>query len=284
MIASYGERRGGVKPTYHLYDISQEGGTGPEGRPDPETEMTQANASATPQYRPLYLQVKELLTRSLAAEWAPGDTIPSELELAARFGVSQGTVRKAIDALAADNLLVRRQGKGTFVASHTEEKTSMFRFLRLRRNDGRDEYPASRLVGVRRGKAPAEVARALEIRTGDPVITLRRLLEYEGQPAVLDEIVVPAPLFKGLDRRRVERYRGSMYGLFETQFGVRIVRAQEKLSAVAADPARAALLRVVPGSPLLAVERVTYSFGDKPVEWRRGLCSTRNHHYLNDLS
>lgn len=246
--------------------------------------MTQATTPAAPQYRPLYLQVKELLTRSLAAEWGPGETIPSELELAARFGVSQGTVRKAIDALAADNLLVRRQGKGTFVASHTEEKASMFRFLRVRRNDGRDEYPANRLIGVRRGKASAEVARALGIRTGDAVITLRRLLEYEGRPAVLDEIVVPAPLFKGLDRRKVERYPGSMYGLFETQFGVRIVRAREKLSAVAADPARAALLRVAPGTPLLAVERVTYTFDDKPVEWRRGLCSTRHHHYLNDLS
>ena len=150
--------------------------------------------------------------------------------------------------------------------------------------DGRDEYPANRLVGVRRGKASAEIARALQIRAGEAVITLRRVLEYEGRPAVLDEIVVPALLFKGLDRRKVERYRGSMYGLFETQFGVRIVRAREKLSAVAADPLRAALLRVAPGTPLLAVERVTYTFGDKPVEWRWGLCSTRNHHYLNDLS
>ncbi len=246
--------------------------------------MTPSSPSAAPQYRPLYLQIKELLTKSLAAlEWGPGETIPSELDLATRFGVSQGTVRKAIDALAADNLVVRRQGRGTFVATHTEEKASMFRFLRIRRNDGRDEYPASRLVDVRRGKASSEVARALEFKTGDAVITVRRLLEYGGHPAVLDEIVVPALLFKGLTRGKVERYPGSMYGLFETQFGVRIVRAQEKLSAVAADPARANLLRIAAGTPLLAVERVTYTFGDKPVEWRRGLCSTRNHHYLNDL-
>src|SRR5215831_17211777 len=135
--------------------------------------------TGAPLYRPLYLQIKELLTRSLATlEWGPGETIPSELELASRFGVSQGTVRKAIDALATDNLVVRRQGKGTFVATHTEEKSSAFRFLRIRRNDGRDEYPASRLVDVRRGKASSDVARALELRTGDPVITLRRLLEY----------------------------------------------------------------------------------------------------------
>ncbi len=241
--------------------------------------------AAAPLYRPLYLQIKELLIKSLAAvEWRPGETIPSELELAARFGVSQGTVRKALDALAADNLVVRRQGKGTFVATHTEEKLSMFRFLRVRRNDGVDEYPVSRLVDVRRGKASSEVARALRLKTGDPVITLRRLLDYSGEPAVLDEIVVPGQLFKGLTHSKVERYRGSIYGLFETQFGVRIVRAREKLSAVAAEPGRASLLRVPAGTPLLAVDRVTCTFGDKPVEWRRGFCSTKNHHYLNDLS
>jgi GntR family transcriptional regulator len=241
--------------------------------------------ASRPLYRPLYLQIKELLIKAIAAlEWRPGETIPSELDLAARFGVSQGTVRKAIDVLAADNLVVRRQGKGTFVATHTEEKTSMFRFLRLRRNDGREEYPISRLVDVRRGKAPAEVARALALKTGEPVITLRRLLEYGGEPAVLDEIIVPAQLFKGLTRQKVLGYRGSIYGLFETQFGVRIVRAREKLSAVAAEPAQASLLRVASATPLLAVDRVTYTFADHPVEWRRGLCSTRNHHYLNDLS
>ena len=71
--------------------------------------------------QPLYLQIKALILRSLqAGEWRPGEAIPSEIELAARFGVCQGTVRKAIDELAADNLVVRRQGKGTFVATHAE--------------------------------------------------------------------------------------------------------------------------------------------------------------------
>jgi GntR family transcriptional regulator len=244
-----------------------------------------SHLASAPSFQPLYLQIKSLITRSLeVGEWRPGEPIPSEVELAARWGVSQGTVRKAIDALAADNLVVRRQGKGTFVATHTEEKTSMFRFLRIRRNDGRDEYPVSRLVEVRRGKASGEMARPLELKPGDPVITLRRVLEYGGEPAVLDEIVVPAHLFKGLTRAKAESYRGSMYSLFETQFGVRIVRALEKLRAVTADSGCAALLRVAPGAPLLAVERVTYTYGDKPVEWRRGLCTTRHHHYLNELN
>ena len=140
-------------------------------------------------FRPLYGQVRSMLERALeAGEWAPGEAIPSELELAARFGVSQGTVRKAIQALAAENLLVRRQGKGTFVATHTEEKTSNFRFLRIRRNDGHAEYPKSRLIDLRRARASADAARLLALKSGEPIFVLRRVLEYGGVPAVLDEI------------------------------------------------------------------------------------------------
>ena len=241
-------------------------------------------AAATPTYRPLYLQLKALLEAALErGEWRPGESIPSELELAARFNVSQGTMRKAVDALAAANLVVRRQGKGTYVATHTEERASNFRFLRIRRNDGSDEYPVSRLVDLRRAKAGAEAARALDLRTGDAVIVLRRVLEYSGEPTVLDDITLPAALFRGLTRARCEAYRGSMYGFFETEFGVRMLKAREKLRAVAADGASAGLLKVPAGSPLLAVDRVTFTFGDRPVEVRRGLCSTLHHHYLNEL-
>jgi GntR family transcriptional regulator len=240
--------------------------------------------AATPTYRPLYLQLKSLMEAALErGEWRPGESIPSELELAARFKVSQGTMRKAIDALAAANLVVRRQGKGTFVATHTEERTSNFRFLRIRRNDGRDEHPVSRLVDVRRAKAGAEAARALDLRAGDAVIVVRRVLEYSGAPTVLDDITLPALLFKGLTRARYEAYRGSMYGFFETEFGVRMLKAREKLRAIAADGATAAILGVPEGAPLLAVDRVTFTFGGRPVEMRRGLCSTRHHHYLNEL-
>ena len=186
---------------------------------------------AAPSFQPLYLQIKALLQKSLEVrEWGPGKAIPSEIELAGRFGVSQGTVRKAIDALAADNLVVRRQGKGTFVATHTEERASMFRFLRIRRDDGRSEYPASRLVDLRRGKAGVESARLLELKQGDAVLILRRVLEWGGAPVVLDEMTLPAALFRGLTRARYDAYHGSMYGFFETQFGVRILRAREKLA------------------------------------------------------
>ena len=238
-----------------------------------------------PTFRPLYGQIRALVEHALeAGEWAPGEAIPSEFELASRFGVSQGTVRKAVQALAADNLLVRRQGKGTFVATHTEEKASNFRFLRIRRNDGRAEYPRSRLIDLRRGKARAEVARALAIKPGAGVYVLRRILEYRGAPAVLDEITLPGVLFRGLTRARCAAYAGSMYGFFESEFGVRMLRAEERLHAVAASPACAALLQVSAGSPLLAVDRIAYTYGDRAVEFRRGLCATRHEHYWNTLT
>ena len=240
--------------------------------------------SAPATFRPLYAQVRSTIEHALeAGEWAPGVAIPSEIDLASRFGVSQGTVRKALAALAADNLLVRRQGKGTFVATHTEEKTSNFRFLRIRRNDGQAEYPKSRLVDLRRARANADAARLLALKSGDAVFVLRRVLDYGGVPAVLDEITLPAALFRGLTRERAA-YPGSMYGFFESEFGVRMVRAEERLHAVAAAGAAATLLRVAPGTPLLAVDRVAYTYGERPVELRRGLCTTRNEHYWNLLA
>jgi GntR family transcriptional regulator len=241
-------------------------------------------ASTSPTFQPLYLQIKMLLVRSLdTGEWRPGEAIPSEIELAARFNVSQGTVRKAIDALAIDRMVVRRQGKGTFVATHTEEKSSSFRFLRIRRNDGIDESPKSRLLDLKRAKAGAETARLLDLRPGDPVIVLKRVLIYSGEPAVLDEITLPAGLFRGLTRAKLDAHPGSMYSFFETYFGVRMLKADERLRAIGADDATAQILGVAVGTPLLAVERVAYTYGDRPVEVRRGLCATRLTHYHNEL-
>ena len=239
---------------------------------------------ATPSFAPLYLQIKGLLEKSLEArEWRPGEAIPSEIDLATRYKVSQGTVRKAIDALAADNLVVRRQGKGTFVATHTEERSSLFRFLRIRRNDGGEVAPVSRLLDVKRAKAGTDAARLLLLKAGESVLVLRRVLDYENVPVVLDEITLPATLFRGLTKVRYDAYRGSMYSFFEREFGVRMLKAQEKIRAVAADAPTARILGTETGAPLLAVDRVTLTYGDRPVEVRRGLCVTRAYHYLNDL-
>jgi GntR family transcriptional regulator len=240
--------------------------------------------SASPAFSPLYQQIKALMTRDLqAGVWRPGEAIPSETELAARFKVSQGTVRKAIDELATENLLVRRQGKGTFVATHAEQ-TIQFRFLRLQPDDGVAGGTQRRFIDCRRQRAPADVARALGLRSGDAAIQVKRVLSLRGAPVVFDEIWLPAALFKGLTAERLSGYRGPMYGLFESEFGVRMIRAEEKIRAVAADAQAAELLGVAVGAPLLSVERLSLTYGDKPVELRRGLYDTTAHHYRNELS
>jgi len=247
----------------------------------PGARATDAEA---PAFSPLYQQIKTLLTKSLeAGEWRPGEAIPSETELAARFKVSQGTVRKAIDELATENLLVRRQGKGTFVATHAEEMVQ-YRFLRLAPDDGEPVGAQRRFIDCRRLRAPSDIARALELKSGDAVVQVRRVLSFRGRPVVLDDIWLPGQQFKGLTAERLSDYRGPMYGLFESEFGVRMIRATEKIRAVAADAAAAALLGIGVGAPLLSVERLSMTYGDKPVELRRGLYDTSEHHYRNELS
>ena len=250
----------------------------------PAASPSAAPSASSATFSPLYQQIKGLITQGLeSGEWKPGEIIPSEVELAARYKVSQGTVRKAIDELAADNLLVRRQGKGTFVATHNEER-AQFRFLRLLADDG-DEHPhISKLLECRRLRATAEIARQLDLKPADPVVLIRRLLEFDNESTVLDEIWLPGVVFRGLTAERLAGYKGPLYAMFEAEFGTRMIRASEKIRAVAADPSVADLLHVPPGFPLLSVERVSYTYGDRPVEVRRGWYVTTGYYYQNDLS
>ena len=252
--------------------------------PVPTNQASDPAGSASPSFRPLYQQIKALITQSLqSGEWKPGELMPSEVELAGRFKVSQGTVRKAIDELAAENLVVRRQGKGTFVATHAEERAHV-RFLRLMPDEGLPHHPESRFVEVKRIRAPAEVARLLELKSGDAVVYIKRIQSFEGEPTILEELWLPGQLFKGLSAERLAEYKGPMYGLFESEFGTRMIRASEKIRAVAADASASEFLKVAEGTPLLCAERVSFTYGDKAVELRRGLYSTAQHHYLNELS
>lgn len=272
----------------------------PAASPSPVTPLHElARADAAPAFSPLYRQIKGLILAGLqAGEWKSGEAIPSEIDLAARFGVSQGTVRKAIDELSAEHLLVRRQGRGTFVATHVEQK-QQYRFLRLTPDTvvsasaakpvgGASSDTSSalgrQLLDCRRQRAPAWIARQMQLRAGDSMIEIRRLLHADGQPVVLDDIWLPGHLFKGLTAERLLEHRGPFYGLLETEFGVHMIRAQEKIRAVAAEEDSAGLLSVAPGSPLLSVERLSFTYGDKPVELRRGLYNTSHHFYRNDLN
>jgi GntR family transcriptional regulator len=260
--------------------------------PSTENHVTEGNAnimapSVAPAFSPLYQQIKGLILNSLrVGEWKPGEAIPSEMDLAARFKVSQGTVRKAIDELAADNLVVRRQGKGTFVATHAERHVQ-YRFLKLMPDSGdlSLEGPAQRhIVDCKRLRAPSDVARALFLRPGDAVLQVKRVLSFADKPTILEDLWLPGVPFKGLTADRLSGYEGPMYALFETEFGVQMVRAEEKIRAISADHVQSQLLKVAPATPLLSVERIAFTYHDLPMELRRGLYVTDTHYYRNELN
>lgn len=232
---------------------------------------------------PLYEQIRQLIVGALASgEWRPGDALPSEAALAQRFGASPGTVRRALDELTAANVVERRQGAGTFVATHTAPRDA-YRFLRLVADNGTVGFKRE-LVHCRRARASAEIARSLHLRTSEPVIEVRRLLLRGHRPVVLDDLWLPGRHFEGLTGEAINGYSGTLYALFEERYQVHMVRAEEKLRAVAATADAAALLGVLQAAPLLSVDRVAYTYGDRPVELRRGLYHTEADHYRNELN
>jgi len=216
-------------------------------------------------------------------EWKPGEMIPSETDLATRFKVSQGTVRKAIDELANENLLMRRQGKGTFVATHDEVR-AQFRFLRLMPNQGEQTAPESKIIECSRVRAPSDIARHLDLKPGDTLVLIQRVLSFAGRPTILEEIWLPGTLFKGLTAERLSEYKGPMYGLFETEFGTKMIRADETIRAVTAGADAAKYLGVSEVEPVLLIERVSFTYGERPVEMRRGRYLTHDFYYRNQLS
>lgn len=237
-----------------------------------------------PTFQPLYRQIKARLTERLSAgEWRPGEPIPSEIELAQRFSVSQGTVRKAVGELAGENVLVRRQGRGTFVASHAHARAQLS-FLRLTPDDGDVETIEAQLMDLRRVRADAASARLLHLSSGATLVRLRRTLSINGERMLFEEVRVPADLFQGLDADVVERHRCMLYSMYESAYHVKIVAAEERLKAVDADADTAAALGVEAGAALLLMERVAYTYDRKPVELRRGFCNTVRHHYANEIT
>jgi GntR family transcriptional regulator len=232
---------------------------------------------------PLYIQIKKRITESLVCGlWHPGQSIPSEIELAQSYNVSQGTVRKAIDELAAEKILIRRQGKGTFVASHNEEHNQL-RFLRLTSSLGDKEKLDNKLISFEKEKASNGLAKTLGINSASTVVSIKRVLTFNEKPLILDLIKVPAASFRGLTPGKIIEKKGSMYRMYEADFGIQMLHAKEKIRAVIASPEAAELLGVSIGSPILSVERTSFTYDNKAIEWRLGLCLTENHHYATEL-
>jgi GntR family transcriptional regulator len=231
-------------------------------------------------FRPLYLQVREKLTKRIAdGSWRAGEIVPSEMQIAVELGVSQGTVRKALDDMTAANLLVRKQGKGTFVASHDDARI-LFQFFKLKLESGEQVFPESDVLNVSTVAANIIEATKLALRPGERVIRIKRVRSLAGKRAIVEMIVLPAALFDGLQNGDIPN---NLYNAFSHHFGITISSGSERLTAVLASASDATDLGIAMGTPLLHIDRVATSLNGRPVEWRVSLCETSTMYYATEL-
>lgn len=228
----------------------------------------------------LYKEVKRQMLRALAAgEWNPGEAIPAEKRLCERFAVSIGTLRKAIDDLVAENILIRHQGRGTFVATHNREQQS-FRFFNFVGHDGDKVYPVLELIGFAKKKADPLAAQMLSLSATAKVFEFTNVLSLHGEPVIVDDITLPEALFTRLTEAQVRNRSNTLYNLYQSSFGVNVIRTDERLRAATATADQARLLGIKTGAPLLEVRRVAYSYNKLPVEWRISHVNTAKHEYV----
>lgn len=241
---------------------------------------------------PLYRQVKSALLRLLeSGQLGPGETLPNEAQIASALEVSIGTLRKAVDELVHEHILVRRQGKGTFVAMHGQERF-MFQFFHVEpRPDVFDqrvvserEFPVVDNIGFTAGRATDSEAYALRLRVGDDVWRVDNALSLGGQCIMHDRIVISAAMFKGLTEKRFQARPSTIYNLYQTDHGISVIRAQERARAVAASSEVARVLGVRVGTPVMEVHRVAITFGERPVELRISTINTQEHDYVSLIS
>ncbi len=233
--------------------------------------------------RPLHQAIRARLVEAISAgEWEPGEAIPSEAELARGFRVAIGTIRKAGDGLVAQQALVRRQGRGTFVAAH-DGRRLMFHFFHIVARDGTKAYPAVRTVGIRRGRAGPEESQALGIAPLDKEIRIRTPLSLATRTAILDDITLPAALLPGLTEKIFRARENTIYHLSQGRYGINVLRTDERLRAALATAEEARLLGVDEGAPLLRIRRVALTFRDRPVELRVSRVDTSRFEYHNTL-
>ena len=233
---------------------------------------------------PLYRVAKRALLQAIEAGACPaGSALPNETTLAAAFGISIGTLRHAVDELVAEHILARRQGRGTFVATHNADRF-LFQFFHVERSDGRRDAPQVETLAFERTRLDDEAAAALSMKAGDPAIQIENRLTLQGRPVLHDHLTLPAALFKGLTEKRLRDRPSTIYHLYQTEFAITVVRALERVRALAADRTAARVLGIAPGTPVLQVRRTALTFNDKPVEYRVSTLHSAQHEYVNLVS
>lgn len=231
-----------------------------------------------PLAQPLHRQLRDLMmARIEGGEWSPGTYLPPETKLAEDYGVAVGTLRKALLDLAAEGVVVRRQGKGTVVASHDSDAV-LFRFFNLRRADGSTLRPESRVLSRGRQRASAQDAKALGLSDGADLLCITRVREGDGVPILYEHILLDAARFKALEHRP-EVLPNTLYQLYQTDYAATVHRAREEITAAQAQGDCARELGLPEGAPVLFVRRIALDYSEQPVELRLSWITTAGLHY-----
>ncbi len=219
---------------------------------------------------PLYHQIKELIKRRVTDRvWRQGEAIPSENELAGAYDVSVGTVKKALAELVHEGILIRRQGKGTFVA-RPDFQRSFMRFFRygLSRDEERI-VPGSKVLASRILVPPQPVRAALRLAPRDRAIAITRVRTVREVPLVVEDLYLPQKTFRGFERRDISR--ALLYPIYDSEYGTPVLWAEEWLQPGVASKRAAQALGLAVGDPVMHVERIAYTFGDRPIEYRKSV-------------
>ena len=232
---------------------------------------------------PLYQRLREeMLAKIAAGEWTPGAPIPTEAELTRQYGVAIGTVRKAVDTLVSEGLLLRSQGRGTFVRRPNFD-ASLARFFRQVNASGGREIPASRILAKALQTPSQPVASALELQDGEQVIHMERLRMVEGRTLFHEDIWLPAKRFGALLEMDSERFGELLYPFYEKQCGQCIASAKETLTVGAADHAMAQSLSIEEGAPMVIIERTALGYDRRPLEYRLSRAAADGFRYQIDI-
>lgn len=227
----------------------------------------------------LYKSVKhQILARLAAAEWKPGEVIPAEKRLSQQFGVSIGTLRKAIDELVAENILIRHQGRGTFVAMQSRDQ-HLFHFFSVARYDGQRTAPVVSLIKFSKGKGHKEACERLGIASTANVFKLTDVLCLNDEPVQIDEITLPEALFAGLTEGKLRNRPSTLYSLYQVDFGLNVIRISEQVRATLATAEQARILNIKPNAALLEVHRTAFSYNNQPIECRISYLNTQHYEY-----
>ena len=216
---------------------------------------------------PLYHQLKELIKDQIARQvWRMDEMIPSENELAAAYNISPGTVKKAFAELVHEGVLYRRQGKGTFVA-RPNFKRSFIRFFRYGLGEGQvGKLPTSRIISSRVIIPPARIKEILRLEKKARVIAIRRLRTLEDIPLMMEDLYLPEEIFHGFEKLDISKEL--LYPIFDAEYHTPISWAEEFLEPRIADEQVARDLGIKKGDAVIFVERIAYTLGDRPVEFR----------------